>query len=121
MVLNGGKFGKKRLLSEDAVNKMLSPQIGGLETGFTPGNTWGLGWCIVQEPQGVTAMISKGSFGHGGAFGTQGWVDPETETIFVLLIQRTNMGNSDASAMRGAFQKVAVEYLQKQGVTEQGK
>ena len=31
------------------------------------------------------------------------------------------MGNSDASAMRGAFQKVAVEYLQKQGVTEQGK
>ena len=121
MVLNGGKFGKKRLLSEEAVNKMLSPQIGGLETGFTPGNTWGLGWCIVREPQGVTAMISKGSFGHGGAFGTQGWVDPETETIFVLLIQRTNMGNSDASAMRGAFQKVAVEYLQKKGATEQGK
>ena len=66
-------------------------------------------------------MVSKGTFGHGGAFGTQGWVDPETETIFVLLIQRTNMGNSDASAMRAAFQEVAVEYLQKQEVTEQGK
>lgn len=66
-------------------------------------------------------MVSKGTFGHGGAFGTQGWVDPETETIFVLLIQRTNMGNSDASEMRAAFQKVAAEYLQKQEVMEQGK
>ena len=121
MVLNGGKFGKQRLLSEEAVNQMLSPQVGDLETGFTPGNTWGLGWCIVQEPQGVTSMVSKGTFGHGGAFGTQGWVDPETETIFVLLIQRTNMGNSDASEMRAAFQKVAAEYLQKQEVMEQGK
>jgi len=92
---------------------MVSPQIGDLETGFTPGNTWGLGWCIVKEPQGVTKMLSTGTYGHGGAFGTQGWVDPVEETIFILLIQRTNMGNSDGSEMRGEFQAVAVEALAK--------
>ncbi|MGC6444780.1 MAG: serine hydrolase domain-containing protein [Rubripirellula sp.] len=118
MILNDGKLGRNRLLSSDAVKKMISPQVGELETGFTPGNTWGLGWCIVKEPQGVTAMVSEGTYGHGGAFGTQGWIDPTTETIFVMLIQRTNMGNSDGSEMRAAFQKAAVEYVKSQKESE---
>ena len=29
------------------------------------------------------------------AFGTQGWVDPVRQMIFVLMIQRTGFGNSD--------------------------
>ena len=90
---------------------MTTPQAGDVTTGFTPGNTWGLGWCIVQEPQGATEALSKGTFGHGGAFGTQGWVDPTTETIYVLLIQRTKMGNSDASEIRRIFQNTAADAL----------
>ena len=54
-------------------------------------------------------MLSPGSFGHGGAFGTQSWADPQRQMIFVLLIQRTNFGNSDASDIRGAFQELAVK------------
>ena len=111
MILKGGQFRGKRLLSESSVKMMISPQIGALETGFTPGNTWGLGWCIVRQPQGVTEMLSPGTFGHGGAFGTQGWVDPKTRTIYVLLIQRTKMGNSDGSEIRAAFQQAAVDAL----------
>ena len=52
------------------------------------------------------------SFGHGGAFGTQGWVDPKTKTIYVLMIQRTRMGNSDGSEVRKAFQQAAHDALQ---------
>ena len=111
MILNGGKLNGTRLLSEKSVKQMISPQTGDLETVFTPGNSWGLGWCLVKQPQGVTEMLSEGTFGHGGAFGTQGWVDPKTETIYVFLIQRTNMGNSDASSFRGAFQNAAVTAL----------
>ncbi len=111
MVLGGGTFRGTRVLSEEAVSQMTSPQTGELETGFTPGNCWGLGWCVVREPQGVTAAVSKGTFGHGGAFGTQGWVDPQTDTIYVLLMQRTKFGNSDASEMREAFQQAAAESL----------
>lgn len=111
MILNGGKFRKRQIVSAEAVQMMTSPQTGDLETGFTPGNCWGLGWCIVREPQGVTEMLSLGTFGHGGAFGTQGWVDPKTETIYVLMIQRTKMGNSDGSDIRKAFQQSAVDAL----------
>ena len=58
---------------------MTTVQTGDLKTGFTAGNGWGLGWCVVREPQGVTAMLSPGTFGHGGAYGTQAWIDPGEE------------------------------------------
>jgi CubicO group peptidase (beta-lactamase class C family) len=111
MILNHGRFRNDRIVSEQAVQKMTSPQTGDLKTGFTPGNCWGLGWCIVREPQDVTGMLSQGTFGHGGAFGTQGWVDPETETIYVLMIQRTKMGNSDGSEIRKRFQQLASDAI----------
>ena len=111
MALNHGQFRKTRIVSKDAVQEMTSPQTAELKTGFTPGNCWGLGWCVVREPQGVSGMLSPGTFGHGGAFGTQGWVDPETKTIYVLMIQRTKMGNSDASEIRKVFQQTAADAL----------
>lgn len=109
MILNGGELDGNRILSQDAVETMTRLQTGDIATGFTPGNGWGYGWCVVREPQGVTEMLSAGTFGHGGAFGTQGWIDPQQEKIFVLLIQRAGLPNSDASEMRKEFQRLAVE------------
>ena len=111
MILNNGKFRRKQIVSAAAVKQMTTPQTGDLKTGFTPGNTWGLGWCIVREPQGVTGMLSAGTYGHGGAYGTQGWVDPQTQAIYVLMIQRTKLPNSDGSEVRKVFQQVASEQL----------
>jgi len=111
MVLNGGELDGQRIVSKEAVQKMTSVQTDELVTGFTPGNGWGLGWCVVREPQGVTKMLSAGTFGHGGAWGTQGWVDPKRETIFVLMIQRKDFGNADGSDIRGAFQQIAADAL----------
>ena len=51
------------------------------------------------------------SGGHGGAFGTQGWVDPQRRMIFVLLIQRTGFDNGDESDIRAVFQRLAVDAL----------
>jgi CubicO group peptidase (beta-lactamase class C family) len=114
MILGGGQYAGRRILSKAAVEEMTRVQTGELTTGFTPGNGWGLGWCVVREPQGVTQMLSPGSHGHGGAFGTQGWIDPSRQMIFVLLIQRTNFGNSDASDLRAALQQAAVDAIQDQ-------
>ena len=86
---------------------MTTVQSGDVKTGFTPGNGWGLGACVVREPQGITAMLSNGTFGHGGAFGTQAWVDPKLRRIYILMIQRTDFPNSDASLVRLAFQNAA--------------
>ena len=111
MVLGGGQSDGPRILSAKAVEEMTRVQTGDMQAGFTPGNAWGLGWCVQREPQGVSRMLSPGSFGHGGAFGTQGWVDPQKQMIFVLLIQRTGFGNSDGSAIREAFQQLAVDAI----------
>lgn len=111
MVLSGGELDGKRIVSTGGVKEMTRLQTPDLTTGFTPGNGWGLGWCLVRQPQGVSAMLHDGTFGHGGAFGTQGWVDPKSETIYVLMIARTGFGNSDASEIRKDFQRLAVEAL----------
>jgi len=110
-ILNGGELDGKRIVSKVAVKKMTSPQTGDLKTGFTPGNCWGLGWCIVRQPQGVSESLSEGTYGHGGAFGTQGWVDPQRKMIYVLMIQRTGFGNSDGSNIRRTLHKLTVESL----------
>jgi CubicO group peptidase (beta-lactamase class C family) len=107
VLLDGGQFGGKTLLKSESVRQMTTVQSGDVKTGFTPGNGWGLGVCVVREPQGVSAMLSPGTFGHGGAFGTQAWVDPKLRRIYILMVQRANFPNSDDSPVRLAFQKAA--------------
>ena len=107
MVLRGGELDGHRYLKAESVRRMTGILTGDLETGFTPGNGWGLGWCVVKKPQGVTAALSAGGFGHGGVFGTQAWSDPEKDRIFILMVQRANFPNADASEVRRAFQETA--------------
>ncbi len=109
MILNGGSFKGRRYLRPESVALMTSVQSGDLRTGFTPGNGWGLTWCVVREPQGVTAMLSPGTHGHGGAYGTQAWIDPKQGLVFILMVQRANFSNGDNSAVRLAFQQAATE------------
>ncbi len=107
MILNEGEFDGRRYLKPESVRLMTTVQSGDLKTGFTPGNGWGLGWCVVREPQGVTAALSPGTFGHGGAYGTQAWIDPVKKRVYILMVQRANFANSDLSEVRRAFQEAA--------------
>lgn len=113
MMLHKGTLDGKRVLSEKAVETMTRKQSGDVKTGFTDGMCWGYGFAVVENPTGVTEMLSPGSFGHGGAFGTQGWIDPKQGAFFILLIARTGLQNSDNSEIRKAFQQFAVEALKK--------
>jgi CubicO group peptidase (beta-lactamase class C family) len=107
MILNGGILDGRRYLKPESVQQMTTIQTADLKTGFTPGNGWGLTWCVVREPQGVTAALSPGSFGHGGAYGTQAWIDPTKGRVLILMVQRSNFENSDNSPVRLAFQDAA--------------
>jgi CubicO group peptidase (beta-lactamase class C family) len=111
MVLRGGELDGRRYLKPDSVTTMTTVQSGDVTTGFTPGNGWGLGWCVIRKPQGVTAALSAGACGHGGAYGTQAWIDPKNNAAYILMVQRANFPNSDASDVRGAFQQAAAAAL----------
>jgi CubicO group peptidase (beta-lactamase class C family) len=105
MLLNDGALDGRRYLSPETMRLMTSVHTGELKTGFTDGNGWGLGCCVVRRPQGVTGMLSPGTFGHGGAYGTQAWVDPVKRVIYLLMVQRSDFPNADASELRKAFQE----------------
>lgn len=112
-MLGKGALGGKRIVSEKNFLEMTKTQTGDIKTGFTDGMSFGYGFAVVKEPKGVTAMLSPGSFGHGGAFGTQYWIDPTRDLYVILLIARTGLPNSDASTIRSEFQRLAVEAIQK--------
>jgi CubicO group peptidase (beta-lactamase class C family) len=123
MLLNGGKLGGRRYLSAAAIKFLATPQTGALPTGFFQSDAygkhgtnygWGLGTCVLRTPhEGVAAMLSPGTYGHGGAWGTQAWVDPIQGAAYVLMVQRSNFPNSDASEVRREFQQAAAKALAK--------
>ena len=123
MLLNRGTLGGQRILSEKAVGVLSSVHTGELPTGFfqnaAGGNRganygWGIGTCVLKTPhEGLAAMLSPGTFGHGGAWGTQAWIDPVKGVAYVLMVQRSNFPNSDGSEVRLAFQQAAASALAK--------
>jgi CubicO group peptidase (beta-lactamase class C family) len=113
MMLGDGSLGKVRILSPESVRAMTTLHTGELTAGFTSGMGFGFGWAVVRAPTGVTEMLSPGSYGHGGAFGTQGWIDPKQDLFVILLIQRVGLANADASRMRHELQSLAVSALKK--------
>jgi CubicO group peptidase (beta-lactamase class C family) len=113
MILGQGSLDGKQYLKPESVKLMTTIQTGDLKTGFTDGNGWGLGWCVVRQPQGPTAALSPGTFGHGGAYGTQAWIDPVKQVIYVVMVQRSNFPNADGSELRSVFQAKAAEAMGK--------
>jgi CubicO group peptidase (beta-lactamase class C family) len=110
MLLNEGQLNGKRYLKAATLKQMTTNQLGELpNVSFAPGMQMGLGFHVVGVPQDVTESLSAGTYGHGSAFGTQAWIDPVKKRAYVLLIQRTDLKNSDQSEIRREFQKAAKE------------
>ncbi len=109
MVIAGGTVDGRRYVSEASFAAMTRLQTGAIKTGFTDGMGYGLAFGFVRTPTGVTEALSPGSIGHGGAWGTQAWIDRKKGRFAVLLIQRSGLPNGDASEMRREFQGAAFE------------
>jgi len=110
-LLNKGKLGDVRIIREETLAEMTKNQTADIKTGFIDGSCWGLAFSLVREPKGPSQSLSAGSFGHGGAYGTQGWMDPTKGLFTILLIQRTGV-NSDGSAMRKALHDASVKLIE---------
>jgi CubicO group peptidase (beta-lactamase class C family) len=67
-------------------------------------SSYGLGWAVLKGPGSELTLTSPGSYGHGGAFGTYGWIDPKKDLVGVFLIQRFGGGTGEEQT---AFQTIA--------------
>jgi CubicO group peptidase (beta-lactamase class C family) len=92
MILNGGVYRGKRLLSEASIHEMTKKQ-----TGPTLPDGYGLGW-----------GVGGGAFGHGGAYSTNFNIDPNRELILIWMVQHAgfpNNGDKSYGAFEGAAHK----------------
>jgi CubicO group peptidase (beta-lactamase class C family) len=102
MIANGGELAGKRILSAASVADMTKPvRAGGKQLNYA------CGWQCNIETQRVCAAMPVGSFGHGGAFATNGFIDPKSGIVTVYLVQ--NVLVPDSGKPRDAFQKLVME------------
>ncbi|MEW5976108.1 MAG: serine hydrolase domain-containing protein [Acidobacteriota bacterium] len=109
MTLNGGTLNGKRFLSRATVEMMTALHTGDIDpAGHSPGKGYGLAWTVVKEPLGTLQLQSEGTYGHGGAFGTEGWIDPKKDLVGVFLIQRSRGGDGMEA---GAFKAMVASSI----------
>ena len=94
MLLNGGEYNDKRLLSRNTVRMMTMNQIGDIDFG---NNKFGLGFAIVTEKSSGESPSQAGTFSWGGAFSTSYWVDPKEKMIVQFYRQLWGTTHGDLS------------------------
>ena len=85
MMLNGGTFAGQRVLSRKTVESMTVDHLGDIP--FRPGQGFGLGFSVVEDPAALGLPASVGEYGWGGAYHSTYWVDPAEELVVVYLTQ----------------------------------
>lgn len=104
MLLRGGELDGKRYLSEQAVRKMTTSQLGGAT--LNQHETYGVGWSVkLTADEGP----SPGSFGHRGARRTAMWIDPQNGLAMVILVERFDMPGGQQKTIYGGFMKAAMK------------
>jgi CubicO group peptidase (beta-lactamase class C family) len=90
MLMNGGQSNGKRLLGTRTVELMGSPYAADTLPGRVRGEAWGLSVRVITDATARNIMLSNGSFGWQGAFGTHFWVDPKEKLVGLLMVQTSN-------------------------------
>ena len=106
MMLNGGELSGARILSPGTVELMTALHTGDITAGFAPGMGFGYGWTVVRNVDGTFRGNSIGTYGHGGAYRTYGFIDPHKELIGVILFQKQG-GGGDLAPEINAFIQMA--------------
>jgi uncharacterized protein YbbC (DUF1343 family)/CubicO group peptidase (beta-lactamase class C family) len=115
MILNGGEYQGRRILSPMGVHRMTEarPSAGNA----SDGNARGLGWDIYT---GFSAnrgdLFPVGSFGHTGFTGTGLWLDPASETFVVFLSNRVHpkldpKKPADVGSLRGRVASIVASSI----------
>lgn len=91
MMLNGGEYNGKRILSPASVRMMTTDQVSEFNRGS---NQFGLGFGIISKKAGTLAPWQEGSYEWGGMFATTYWVDPKSKLVALIYrnVYPTSLG-----------------------------
>jgi CubicO group peptidase (beta-lactamase class C family) len=110
MLVNGGELNGRRILGSRTVERMAANHVGDLfssagRTGGRDGLGFGLTVDVVLDSVKAGESRSTGSFGWGGAFGTNFWVDPKEGLVGVLMVQ------TPGGSLRADFQNAVMQAI----------
>jgi uncharacterized protein YbbC (DUF1343 family)/CubicO group peptidase (beta-lactamase class C family) len=108
MLVSGGSFDGKRVLSPLTIRKMISPSTPPKER-----NVRGLGWDLDSKYSANRGdLFPPGSFGHTGFTGTSLWLDPRSGLYVVFLSNRVHPdGKGNVISLRGKVSTIAASAL----------
>ncbi|MBV9897923.1 MAG: beta-lactamase family protein [Chloroflexi bacterium] len=117
MLCNGGQLDEERILSRKTVELMASNHIRDLPlilgASDLRGYRFGLGVRVLDSPAAACTLLSRGSFGWAGAFGTNSWIDPVEQMVGIMLIQRMpDMTDSELRTLWPRIQNTAYQALE---------
>lgn len=108
MILNGGSYGGRRILSAQTVAMMTRTYVVS-ETGATRGLGWDMNTTFSRNRG---ELFPLGSFGHTGFTGTSIWIDPTSETFVVFLSNRVHPdGKGDVGDLRAKVSTVVASAI----------
>ncbi|HEX3996953.1 MAG TPA: serine hydrolase domain-containing protein [Pirellulales bacterium] len=99
MLLGGGTFDGKRYLSEASVRQMTSTQDDDLQSHGHGENGYGFGLSTTRKMHGPQDPPIVGPFGHGGAYATDMWIDPEQGLVTVFMVQSAGFPGNGGQAL----------------------
>jgi CubicO group peptidase (beta-lactamase class C family) len=90
MLANGGSLNGKQLMGKKTVEMMRAMHIPDTLPGRAPGEGYGLGVRVVTDHAKNGTLLSDGTFGWSGVYGTHFFVDPVEGVVGVLMVQTSN-------------------------------
>lgn len=105
MIAHGGRWNGRQYLAPHTVALMTTNQVGTLH-GSTVG--FGLGFETIER-YGASGLASPGTFGWGGAYGSNYKVDPDEGLVIVVLINQLPAGTDIVARFQTMLYSALVE------------
>ncbi|HUQ65252.1 MAG TPA: serine hydrolase domain-containing protein [Flavitalea sp.] len=95
MILNGGEYDGKRILSRNTVRMMTMNQLGNIT--IDDNNAFGLGFSVVTNDSSGKDPSQSGTFSWGGIYSTDYWADPKEKIVGLIFKQMWNDPASESN------------------------
>ncbi|MEI9813536.1 MAG: serine hydrolase domain-containing protein [Acidobacteriota bacterium] len=87
MLANGGLWNGRQILGKKTIEMLSSMHVPDTLPGRTPGEGYGLGVRVVVDHAKLGTMLSNGTYGWSGVYGTHFFVDPVEGVVGVFMAQ----------------------------------
>jgi CubicO group peptidase (beta-lactamase class C family) len=90
MLANGGVLNGKQVMGKKTIEMMSAMHVPDTLPGRAAGEGYGLGVRVVTDHAKNGTMLSNGTYGWSGVYGTHFFVDPVESVVGVLMVQTAN-------------------------------